>query len=92
MRLIDADVLIGCIKSTGLGTEDIVEAIEGCPTAYNVDEVVKQIEDVREKECVACTDTDCGYCKYSKECWNGEMGDKLALDKAIELAKGGGVE
>lgn len=22
MRLIDADVLIGCIKSTGLGTED----------------------------------------------------------------------
>ena len=39
MRLIDADVLIGYIKSTGLGTEDIVEAIEGCPTAYNVDEL-----------------------------------------------------
>ena len=53
---------------------------------------MKQIEDVREKECVACTDTDCGYCKYFKECWDGEVGDKLALDKAIEIAKGGGVE
>ena len=99
MRLIDAEEMIKRLQEWN--TKDAMDTalfnfalhrILEQPTAYDVDEVVKQIEDVREKECVACTDTDCGYCKYSKECWDGEMGDKLALDKAIEIAKGGGVE
>ena len=31
-------------------------------------------------------------CKYFNDCWDGDMIDNLALDKAIEIVKGGGVE
>lgn len=30
--------------------------------------------------------------KYFNTCWDGEMSDKLALDKAIKIVKGGGID
>ena len=55
-------------------------------------EVVRQIKDIKDKEYVACTDQKCGYCKYLSTCSCGDNADKLALDCAIEIVKGGGVE
>lgn len=34
----------------------------------------------------ACT--DCEKCRYYREeCWNGEMGEKIALEKAISIIR-----
>ena len=92
MRLIDADKLkhvVHCAYSDDL---EILEKIDEQPTAFDVDKVVEQIESIKEKEYRACTDEQCGFCDYFNDCWDGEMCDKLALDKAIELVKEGGVE
>lgn len=89
-RLIDADKLIN-----SLGSSDVDLYISGLideqPTAYDIDEVVRQIKDIKDKEYVACTDQKCGYCKYFSTCSCGDNADKLALDCAIEIIKGCGV-
>lgn len=92
MRLIDADMLKKYLLDNGKETERFLQYVDEQPTAYDTHKVVEQIKSIKEKEYVACTDEDCGYCEYLKDCWNGEMSDKLALDKAIEIAKGGGIE
>ena len=92
MRLIDADKLkhvIHCAYSDDL---EIIEKIDEQPTAFDVDKIVEQIESIKGKEQGACTDEQCENCKYFNDCWDGDMIDNLALDKAIEIVKGGGVE
>ena len=66
--------------------------IDEQPTAFDVDKVVEQIESIKEKEQGACTDEQCGFCDYFNDCQDGDMCDKLALDEAIKIVKGGGVE
>lgn len=99
MRLIDADELIKYIKIWEIGTsissdqKEFIDCANKQPTAFDADEVVRQIKDIKEKEYVACTDQKkCGYCKYLSTCSCGDKADKLALDCAIEIVKGGGVE
>lgn len=92
MRLIDADLLKKVIHSAYSDDLEILDKIDEQPTAYDRDKVVKQIESIKENEQGACTDEQCGYCNYFNDCWDGEMCDKLALDKAIEIVKGGGTE
>ena len=92
MILIDADKLkhvIHCAYSDDL---EIIEKIDEQPTAFDVDKIVEQIESIKGKEQGACTDEQCENCKYFNDCWDGDMIDNLALDKAIEIVKGGGVE
>lgn len=72
--------------------QNCMKAVDEQPTAFDVDKVVERIESIKENEQGACTDEQCGYCNYFNDCWDGEMCDKLALDKAIEIVKGGGVE
>lgn len=92
-RLIDADKLIHALANDFCeGKKTLGQVIDEQPTAFDVIEVIEQIESIKEKEQRACTDEQCGFCDYFNDCWNGEMCDKLALDKAIELVKGGGVE
>lgn len=97
-RLIDADELIEYIKIWEIGNsissdqKEFIDCINRQPTVFDVDKVVEQIESIKEKEQGACTDEQCGLCDYFNDCWDGEMCDKLALDKAIELVKEGGVE
>ena len=91
MRLIDADKIIDSLGCSDIDFA-IGAAIDEQPTAFDVDEVVRQIKDIKEKEYVACTDQKCGYCRYLSTCSCGDKADKLALDKAIEIVKGGGVE
>lgn len=104
-RLIDADLLkenlIKCLKPLEPEEEMIdsdvallstIMEIDNQPTAFDVDKVVEQIESIKGKEQGACTDEQCENCNYFNDCWDGDMIDNLALDKAIEIVKGGGVE
>lgn len=68
-----------------------INSVDEQPTAYDVDKVVEQIESIKGKTQGACTDEQCEFCNYSRDCCDGERNDELALDKAIEIVKGGGV-
>ena len=97
-RLIDADKID--FNEVFVGTSEFAQdtrnaaqmLINNQPTAFDVDKVVEQIESIKEKEQGACTDEQCRFCEYFNDCWDGDMCDKLALDKAIEIVKEGGVE
>ena len=102
-RLIDADKLILHLNDYALqeatfmtggyagkydAIQECMKAVEEQPTAYDPDKVIEQLESIQENG--ACATEDCGYCKYLKTCWDGEMSDRLSLDKAIEIVKRGG--
>ena len=107
MRLIDADLLKKNISKrlksfNPDGTEiEVADAlalvstmmeIDNQPTAFDVDKVVEQLEDIKRKKYRACQDVICEDCKYSEDCCDGDESDKLALERAIEIVKSGGVE
>lgn len=98
MRLIDADELIEYIKIWEIGTsissdqKEFVDCVNRQTTAFDVDKVVEQLESIKEKKYTACSDQECGYCKYLSTCSCGDKADKLALDRAIEIVKGGGIK
>lgn len=106
MRLIDADLLkrnitkwLKPLKPDETETIELADVLKSVvveineqPTAFDVDKVVTQIKDIKDKEYAACTDQKCRYCKYLSTCSCGDKVDKLALDRAIEIVKGGGVE
>lgn len=56
-----------------------IGCIVGTPTAYDVDEVVEQLESNIEGSMNGANDVECAY-------WN------RGIDKAIEIVKGGGVD
>ena len=92
-RLVDVNKLKETIiKEYLLGKKTLMEVIDEQPTAFDVDKVVEQIESIKGKEQGACTNEQCENCNYFNDCWDGDMIDNLALDKAIEIIKGGGVE
>lgn len=91
MRLIDADKIIDSLGGSDMDFA-IGAVIDEQPTAFDVDEVLRQLKDIKDKKYAACTDQKCGYCRYSCTCSCGDKADKLALDRAIEIVKGGGVE
>lgn len=83
MKLIDADKLKEAINSslnTGRETfspEIIREAIDEQPTAFDVDEIVQQLEMLIEDKC-----SESGDDWYTAQC----------LNEAVEIVKGGGVD
>ena len=91
MRLIDADKIIDSLGGSDIDFA-IGAVIDEQPTVFDVDRIVEQLESIKEKEYVACTDQKCGYCKYLSTCSCGDKADKLALDRAIEIVKGGGIK
>lgn len=100
MRLIDADLLKETIEKEKddndymcrLCLESTKEIIDEQPTVFDVDKVLEQIKSIKEKEYAACSEQACGYCRYLSTCSCGDKADKLALDRAIEIVKEGGVE
>lgn len=70
--------------------EDAVKAERDREAAYDVKRIVEQLEQLKLDG--ACNNEDCRHCKYFIECWGGEMSDNLALDKAIEIVKRGGLD
>lgn len=99
-RLIDADKLKEVIEREKndndymcrLCLESTKEIIDEQPTAFDVDKVLEQIKSIKEKEYTACSDQECGRCRYLSTCSCGDKADKLALDRAIEIVKEGRVE
>ncbi len=91
-RLIDADKLKEAINSslnTGRETfspEIIYEAVDEQLTAFDVDKVVEQLEEV-EKIMTSPVTEDC----FGEECRASDCTVCL-ISKAIEIVKGGGIE
>ena len=85
MRLIDADKLKEVIEKEKddndymcrLCIESTKEIIDEQPTAFDVDEVVQQLEMLIEDKC-----SESGDDWYTAQC----------LNEAVEIVKGGGVE
>ena len=83
-RLIDADKFLDFIKSElkqdrtdEKHLENIICVLENLPTAFDVDKVVKQLEELKEWE-----DVD-GKAYYI-------MPEKQVINKAIKIVKAGG--
>lgn len=85
MRLIDADKIID-----SLGTSDIDFAIGAVideqPTAFDVDEVVKQLKVLKMRYYLTIANTGDEKLDIAYE----NVGN--ALDRAVEIVKGGGVD
>ena len=88
MNLIDADKLIEEINNLGWrlydtltlkGLSIALETIKEQPTAFDVDKVVKGLEELRESE-----DVD-GRAYYT-------MSEKEAINKAIKIVKAGAID
>ena len=85
-RLIDADELkhvIHCAYSDDL---EILEKIDEQPTAFDVDKVVEQLKDLKAMYWFSIANTGDKKLDVAYE----NVGN--ALDEAIEIVKGGGVE
>ncbi len=96
MRLIDVDALIefidpGHLRHPGglaFSEADVVNMLNHAPTAYDVGNVVSDLEQLKLDGACEC----CVYCKYRNECWDGDMGEEHAIDMAIEIVKRGGLD
>lgn len=91
-RLIDADELIKYIKIWEIGTsissdqKEFINCVNEQLTAFDVDKVVEQLEEV-EKIMTSPVTKDC----FGEECRASDCTVCL-INKAIEIVKGGGVE
>lgn len=94
MRLIDADKLKEAIEEEKddndymcrLCLESTKEIIDNQPTAFDVDKVVEQLEQLKMRYFLTIANTgdadkDCAYKNIAN-----------TIDRAIEIIKGGGVE
>ena len=52
----------------------------------DADKVVEQLQEMKEED--VCKNISCVLCKYTAECMEGEMGEKVAIDRAIEIVEG----
>ena len=91
-RLIDADDLIEYIKIWDIGNsissdqKEFIDCVNRQPTAFNADEVVKQLKDLKAMYWVSIANTGDEKLDVAYE----KVGN--ALDRAVEIMKGGGVE
>lgn len=88
MRLIDADDLIEYIKIWEIGNsissdqKEFIDCVNKQPTAFDVDEVVEQLETRKTRAAVLQK-------KYTSEYFEGEAD---AFEFAIKIVKEGGIE
>jgi len=76
MRLIDADKIIDSLGNSDMDFA-IGAVIDEQPTAFDVDEIVQQLEMLIEDKC-----SESGDDWYTAQC----------LNEAVEIVKGGGVD
>lgn len=94
MRLIDADLLKDAIEKEKddndymccLCLESTKEIIDEQPTVFDVDKVIKQLKDLKAMYWFSIANTGDEKLDVAYE----NVGN--ALDRAIEIVKGGGVE
>ena len=91
-RLIDADELIKYIKIWEIGTsissdqKEFIDCVNKQPTVFDLDKVVKQLKDLKAMYWVSIANTGDEKLDVAYE----KVGN--ALDRAIEIVKGGGFE
>lgn len=91
-RLIDADELIKYIKIWEIGTsissdqKEFIDCVNKQPTAFDVDKVPKQLKDLKAMYWFSIANTGDKKLDVAYE----NVGN--ALDEAIKIVKGGGVE
>lgn len=90
MRLIDADLFLEFINAEmkqnrpdDLHIRNITRVLEDLPTAYDVDKVVEQLEETREKDIPRINNTTT---KRDEKVY------KLAMSYAIDIVKAGGID
>ena len=85
-RLIDAGLFLDNLSGMLSSMEDydaVRKVINDMPTAYDVDAVVKQLEEVKKKNTeIALDDLQEERCFWYKQ----------GMDKAIKIVKGGGLD
>lgn len=94
MRLIDADELTDILgfentqeeRDENVGEIITLDDIDRIPTAYDIEKVVEQLEEV-EKIMTSPVNKDC----FGEECRASDCTVCL-ISKAIEIVKGGGVD
>ena len=100
-RLIDADLLIKNCKCTGkfednfkcVSLAELKKVIEEQPTAFELKNVIKQLEILRVKTTEeSCPGAECEHCMYSDICKDVSCADVHALDSAIEIVKRGEID
>lgn len=93
MRLISDNSLKERVSEHTLSKDEyerFCEIIDAEPTAYDVDKVAKELEELRNKD--ICDYMDCDVCLYNKKCGVvTDQSNNLKWDKAIEIVKQGGV-
>ena len=67
----------------------IMRYIDAMDSDYDVGKVVEKLEEIKGS---ACDGKSCSECEYTSDCLEGEQSEKVAIDKAIEIVKQGGVE
>lgn len=91
-RLIDADELIEYIKIWEIGTsissdqKEFIDCINRQLTVFDVDNVVEQLKQLKMKYFLTIANTE----DADKDCAYKNIAN--AIDRAIEIIKGGGVE
>ena len=96
MRLIDADTLVKDLSylytknhiPVDMRAKEILTTIMEQPTAYDIGNVVEELKKIKG---LACDGKSCSECEYTSYCLEGEQSEKVAIDKAIEIVKHGGV-
>ena len=79
-----------CGNQRYLVSENIREIINNQPTAYSVDKVVEELEELRKKD--VCDYLYCDVCAYTDKCSGvTDQSNNLKWDKAIEIVNQGGV-
>lgn len=92
MKLIDADELIKYIKIWEIGTsissdqKEFIDCINEQPTVFDADKVVKQLKDLKAMYWFSIANTGDKKLDVAYE----NVGN--ALDRAVDIVKGGGVE
>jgi hypothetical protein len=92
MKLIDADELIKYIKIWEIGVsissdqKEFIDCVNKQPTAFDVDKVSKQLKDLKAMYWFSIANTGDKKLDVAYE----NVGN--ALDEAIKIVKGGGVE
>ena len=80
------DMIQGSEELLDFQKDECIKCIEACDTAYDMDKVVEQLEEV-EKIMTSPVTKDC----FGEECRASDCTVCL-ISKAIEIVKGGGVE
>lgn len=89
-HLSDDELMAKAVLVAQKKIEERDKVIEEQPTAYDVDKVVEQLNELKGYD--VCANISCETCSYTGQCWEGERGQKVAIDRAVEIAKGGGIE